>query len=66
MTTKKAAPENDELKAMERYVDQPGQWVDVTPESVKRRQQKGWEKLFESLTPAQRKQMGLPPKSHKK
>lgn len=36
----------DNNKAPMRFVDQPGQWVDVTPESVKRRQEKAWAKLM--------------------
>lgn len=35
----------DERKAVMRYVDQPGQYIDTTPESVKKRQAAGWKKL---------------------
>ena len=35
-------------KANMRFVDQPGQWVDTTPKSVKARQQKAWERLMAS------------------
>lgn len=66
MATRKTAPKNDEQRAMQRYVDQPWQWVDTTPASVKKRQAKGWAALEASLTPAQRRQMGLPPKTSKK
>ena len=31
---------DDEIAALARYVDQPGQWEDVTPEEVKRERDK--------------------------
>ena len=40
------ARKNDEAKARKRFVDQPGQWVDTTPASVKRQQQKAWKDLY--------------------
>ena len=40
---------DDERKARARYIDQPGQWVDVTPASVKKKQDKAWEKLYADL-----------------
>ena len=40
------ARKNDEVKARQRFVDQPGQWVDTTPASVKKRQEKEWAKLY--------------------
>lgn len=40
---------NDAAKARQRFVDQPGQWVDTTPASVKKRQEKAWKEL-EALT----------------
>lgn len=40
------ARSNDEAKARKRYVDQPGQWVDTTPASVKKRQEKAWKELY--------------------
>ena len=39
------ARNNDEVKARKRFVDQPGQWVDTTPASVKKRQEKAWREL---------------------
>ncbi len=30
----------DTIKGQQRYVDQPGQWVDTTPKAVKARQDK--------------------------
>ena len=66
MATKKTGPKNDERAAMKRYVDQPGQWVDTTPARLKAQQRKAMDQLMASLTPAQRKQMGLPTKGGKK
>lgn len=66
MATRKTAPKNDERDAMNRYVDQPGQWIDTTPASVKRKNDKAWAALEASLTPAQRKAMGLTSKGKKK
>ena len=40
------AGKNDEVKARKRFVDQPGQWVDTTPASVKKRQAKAWRDLY--------------------
>ena len=37
---------NDEVKARKRFIDQPGQWVDTTPASVKKRQEKAWQELY--------------------
>ena len=41
--------EEDEIKARKRFVDQPGQWIDVTPPEVKKRQAKAWKELEKSL-----------------
>ena len=39
-------PKNDdERKARARYVDQPGQRVDTTPASVKKKQEKAWQQF---------------------
>lgn len=43
------ARKNDDTKARQRFVDQPGQWVDTTPASVKKRQAKAWQELFASM-----------------
>ena len=43
------ARKNDDAKARQRFVDQPGQWVDTTPASVKKRQEKAWKELIASM-----------------
>lgn len=43
---KKTVSAEDERKARARYIDQPGQWTDVTPKSVKKRQDKAWTELL--------------------
>ena len=51
------ARKNDDAKARQRFVDQPGQWVDTTPASVKKRQEKAWKELLASMeknTPAKK------------
>ena len=55
MATRKTAPKSDERKGMQRYVDQPGQWVDTTPASLKAQQQKGINDLLRSMSPAKRR-----------
>ena len=40
------AKNDDERKARARYIDQPGQWVDITPKNVKKQQKKAWDALF--------------------
>lgn len=40
------AGKSNETKARQRYVDQPGQWVDTTPASVKKRQENAWKELY--------------------
>ncbi len=40
---------DDERKARARYMDQPGQWTDQTPASVKKKQKKEWETLEKML-----------------
>ena len=39
----------DDYESSIRFVDQPGQWVDSTPNDIKRQQQKAWDELFSSL-----------------
>jgi len=53
-------------KAAQRFVDQPGQWKNTTPASVKKRQAAAWKRLEKSLTPERRKAMGLTPTKKKK
>ena len=62
---KRVTKANDERKARARYVDQPGQWKDVTPPALKKKQQKAMQDLMQSLTPEQRKAMGLDKKKKK-
>lgn len=48
MAKKKTAVEKqieDERKAVMRFVDQPGQWIDTTPPEVKARQAKAFKEL---------------------
>lgn len=35
----------DAQRGQKRFLDQPGQWRDVTPKSVKKRQSREWRKL---------------------
>ena len=57
-TTKRTAPRSDAKKGQARYIDQPGQWRNTTPASVRKKQQKEWAKL--------EKMMEKPKKSGKK
>ena len=54
MATKKSSNKNDETKARARYVDQPGQWKDITPASTKKKQAKEWKK-FEAMMSKKKK-----------
>ena len=45
MATKK----NDERKAIKRYYDQKGQWINTTPASVKKKQAQAWSDLAASM-----------------
>ena len=48
-------PKNDSnSKAIKRYVDQPGQWRDTTPKSVKQRQEKAWNEFNAMMAKSQR------------
>ncbi len=58
MATKRKAPKDDEIKAQKRFVDQPGQWQNVTPESVKRRQAKAWKEREKTMSAGQKKKTG--------
>lgn len=44
-TKRKVSASDDARKGQARYVDQKGQWINTTPASVKRRQNKEWKKL---------------------
>ena len=39
----------DERKAVMRFVDQPGQWINTTPPEVKARHAEGWKKLEQMM-----------------
>ncbi|MBQ7372880.1 MAG: hypothetical protein IJW67_13560 [Blautia sp.] len=49
MKVTKEMEKNDTRKAQQRYMDQPGQWVDTTPKAVKERRDKELKALGESL-----------------
>lgn len=59
MVTKKRRTTDSVAKARKRFVDQPNQWIDTTPSAVKREHERAWKELEESLTPTQRKKMGI-------
>lgn len=40
---------DDDRKSRGRFMDQPGQWRDITPDSVKKRREKEFKKLEEML-----------------
>lgn len=52
-------PDYDEREALLRYVDQPGQWIDVTPPEIKAQHEAAWKELDAMFTPEQRKQFGI-------
>ena len=66
MPKKKISAKEDARLASKRFIDQKGQLEDRTPKSVKARQKKDWEALEASLTPAQRKKMGIKSRKTKK
>lgn len=45
MATKKRSAKSDEIAGRQRYVDQPGQWRDITPKAIKKKQNKAWKDL---------------------
>lgn len=55
MAISKAKDRREEEKARQRYVDQPGQWVDETPKAVKARQDKALKALMESMKKSEAK-----------
>lgn len=59
MATRRQEPKNEDRKAQERFMDQPGQWVNTTPPEVQKRLDANWEKFVQSLSPARRKQLGI-------
>ena len=66
MATRKKDVKADETKGRQRFVDQPGQWRDITPKSVKKKQAKAWKKFEDSLTPERKKALGLTSAKKKK
>ena len=56
MKVSKEADTRDARKAQQRYVDQPGQWIDTTPKALKARQDKGLKALAESMKKREAKQ----------
>ena len=46
---------DDARKGRARHVDQPGQWQDRTPASVKKKQAKEWDKLAASMKKGKKK-----------
>lgn len=44
---------DDEIAALARYVDQPGQWEDVTPEELKREQEKAFQVFIDEMNAKQ-------------
>lgn len=46
---KKTTATADARKGQARFIDQPGQWANKTPAATKKKQQKEWAKLEESL-----------------
>ena len=55
MAGSKANDRREEIKARQRYVDQPGQWVDETPKAVKARQDKALKALMASMKKSESK-----------
>ena len=46
---KKSNKKDDERRARARFIDQKGQWVNTTPASVKKKQDKDMEKLIKMM-----------------
>lgn len=40
---------DDARQGKGRYVDQPGQYINVTPSSVRKKQENGWQELKQAL-----------------
>ena len=51
MKVSKETDKRDTRKAQQRYIDQPGQWVDTTPKALKARQDKGFDARFDPRFP---------------
>lgn len=49
MKVSKEMDQRDTQKARQRYIDQPGQWIDTTPKALKERQDKGFKSLAASM-----------------
>ena len=56
MATKKTgSAKSDARKGQARFIDQPGQWVNRTPASIKKKQSKEWKKLEAMLKKGKKK-----------
>ena len=49
MKVSKKMDRQDEIKGQQRYVDQPGQWIDTTPKALKAKQDKALKALKQSI-----------------
>ena len=54
-TKKKYGAAADERKARGRFMDQPGQWVNKTPKSVKKRRDAEFKKLEKMMKTSKKK-----------
>lgn len=55
MAVSKAKDRKEEEKAQQRFVDQPGQWEDLTPKAVKARNAKAMKRLMASMAKSEAK-----------
>ena len=55
MATRKQRDAAEERKARGRFMDQPGQWKDATPASVKKRRNKALAELSMSMQAAKKR-----------
>ena len=55
MAVSRAKDKKEEQKALDRYKDQPGQWIDITPKAVKERQERAWKRLQASMNKTEAK-----------
>lgn len=55
MATKKSKNIGDERRARGRFMDQPGQWRDATPKSVKKKRDKALDALAKSMKASKKK-----------
>ena len=55
MKVSKEKDERDTRKGLQRYMDQPGQWIDTTPKALKARQDKALKELAASMKKTKKK-----------